>query len=238
MLPLEITLTANAGVVLRCENFKLFSDALHRHKAENFSTLTPAMQLKMTSFPEFFGADVMVFTHKHPDHYSKTLIAAAKQLMPQALLISPAPDFQDQILLCEERHRISVSGAELDFIRLPHEGAQFADVANYGYLLTLGEKNILVTGDCAPAEPKLTDWLENREIDLALLNFPWLTLKRGRDFISQVIKPKNVVFYHIPFESDDLCGFLPACRKALPLLDSRFSPRLLTEPFQTEQIPL
>lgn len=238
MLPLDITLTANAGVVLHCDGLKLFSDALHRHKAESFSTLTPQMQLKMRSSGEFFGADAMIFTHKHPDHYSKTLISAAKELMPEALIISPVPDFAGQIILQEERQHISFSNAELDFIRLPHEGAQFADVINYGFLLTVCGKNILVTGDCTPAEPKLLNWLADRPVDLALLNFPWLTLKRGRDFISQVIKPKNVIFYHIPFEEDDSCGFIPACRKALPLLDSRFSPRLLTEPFQAEHILL
>lgn len=238
MAPFEITLTANAGVMLRHGELKLFCDALHRHKTENFSALSPEMQSKMVSSPDFFGVSAMIFTHKHPDHYSKTLIAAAKKLMPDAALISPAPDFNDQILLTNERHHISLPGAELDFIRLTHEGAQFADVANYGFLLSISDKNILITGDSMIAEPKIADWLSGRNVDLALLNFPWLTLRRGREFISDVIKPRHVMFYHIPFAQDDRCGFREACEKSLPLLDEKFSPRLLNEPFQTENILL
>ncbi|MBP1577172.1 MAG: MBL fold metallo-hydrolase [Oscillospiraceae bacterium] len=238
MIPFDITLTANAGVMLRCKDSKLFCDALHRHKTENFSALSPEMQAKMVSSPEFFGVDAMISTHKHPDHYSKTLITAAKKLMPDAVLISPAPDFSDQILLTDERHNVHLKDFELDFIRLTHEGAQFADVANYGFLLSICEKNILITGDSHIAEPKIADWLGGRTVDLALLNFPWLTLRRGREFITDVIKPNHVMFYHIPFAQDDRCGFRDACKKSLPLLDEKFAPRLLSEPFQTEHILL
>ena len=238
MTPFDITLTANAGVMLRSGKTKLFCDALHRHKTENFSALSPEMQAKMISSADFFGVEAMIFTHKHPDHYSKTLISAAKKLLPDAALISPAPDFADQILLTDERHHIRLKDFELDFIRLTHEGAQFVDVANYGFLLSVCDKNILITGDSHIAEPKIADWLAGRNVDLALLNFPWLTLRRGREFIADVIKPHQVMFYHIPFVQDDRCGFREACKKSIPLLDKCFSPLLLTEPFQTEHILL
>lgn len=234
----DITLTANAGVMLRCGGLKIFCDAFHRHKTDNFSTLTPDMQAKMAVSPEFSGANAMIFTHKHPDHYSRHLIAAAKALTPGAVIISPAPDFDDQILLSKERQRVELKGADIDFIKLEHEGAQYANVSNYGFLLRVNGFTVLSTGDSHTAEPKLAEWLCCEKIDLALLNFPWLTLRRGRDFIENVIKPGHVVFHHIPFEKDDLCGIRKACKKSLPLLGGSIDARLLTEPFQTERIIL
>lgn len=232
----KITLTANAGVMIECGGIKMFCDALHRNKTNSFSTVSPDMQLYMAKSPEFQNADIMFFTHKHPDHYSHFLIERAKLLTPGALLVSPVSDFQNQVLLCETNHDISLGNTHFFFRKLQHDGKQYINLPNYGCLIDFDGFKVLVVGDCVVGEPILAEWLKEVRVDLALLNFPWLTLRRGRGFIEQYIKPQHLMFYHLPFAKDDKNGFRAAASKSLSLLSAPGDVRLLQDPFQVEMI--
>ena len=232
----QIILTANSGIVIECNGAKVFCDALHRKKTREFSTVDEKMQLQMLNSPNFKNADAMIFTHKHPDHYSNFLITQAKKLTPDAVIISPVDEFQNQVLLYENEHRFEHLKFSAEFIKLTHDGKEYTNIPNYGYYLNFGGFTVLNTGDSSIADPTLIKWLENKPVDLALLNFPWLTIKRGRDFIEQHIKPRHLMFFHIPFEKDNISGFREACFKSVPLMKCPNDVRLLCEPFQIETI--
>jgi len=232
----RITLIANCGVMIECNGTKIFSDALHRKKTINFSTVDEERQRRMISSPKFHNADAMIFTHKHADHYSHFLISQAIKLTPGIKLISPVNEFEGQTVLEGQHQHIDFGKFSADFVKLQHDGPQYADVPNYGYLLDIGGFTVFNCGDAMLCEKHLPDFLEGRKVDLALMNFPWLTLRKGREFIEQVIKPKHLMFFHIPFEQDNISGYREACFKSLPLMKGVEDVRLLTEPFQTEEI--
>lgn len=206
MATLTVTLSANAGVSLEFGGHRILVDALHTHKVPGFSTVDKSLQGKMLRCAAFQHPELMVYTHCHPDHYSKELTAAAMQLYPTARLLAPETPFEEQAW--------KFGDLELNFLRLPHEGAQYTDVLHYGILLSWKNKHILIPGDCETASPILAEAVKDIAINVAILNFPWLTLKKGREFVNTVLRPKHEIVCHLPFEADDTNGFRQSAHAA------------------------
>lgn len=236
MAKCRVTLIANAGVMIECNGAKVFSDALHRSKTQNFSTVDESRQQRIFSDPAFANADAMIFTHRHPDHYSKTLITRMKEYSPGIELISPINEFDDMLLIDKPEQRFHLKKFTVDTMRLTHSGAEYVNLPHYGFLIDFGGFTVLNTGDGMIADTALIRWLSGRRIDLALFPFPWLTLKRGRDFISQFIKPRHIMYFHLPFAEDNISCYREYSFKALPLMSSPDDVRLLCEPWQVEEI--
>lgn len=232
----QVTLSANAGLALSFGGVRLWIDALHDRKVPGFSTVTPDLWTAMKSHPGFAAPDMLFFTHCHPDHFSPELTQRALERWPQARPILPENRFPGQLLLSGRRERLRLPDLTLDFIRLPHEGSQYAGVPHYGCILESRDLRILVTGDCKLCAPELADFLaEDGPIDLAILDFPWLTLPRGRRFIQEHIRPKTLLVCHLPFSGDDVCGYRTAAFQSAPQLGN-VEIRFLSEPLQQETL--
>lgn len=229
----QVTLSANAGAALELPGLRLWMDALHRHKVPGFSCITPEIWAHMQTHPAFMQPDILFYTHRHPDHYSHTLTQEALARWPHAELVLPEQDFDGQILLAGREDRIHFRDITLTFRRLIHEGAEFVNVPHYGCLIDAAGFRVLLTGDCALAGEDLAKFIGGVPIDLAILDFPWITLKRGRAFVESVIRPRHLLVNHLPFAEDDLYGYRPAAAKwaaSLAVPDVR----LLQDPFQAE----
>lgn len=231
-----VTFSANAGVVIHVGGRRIWVDALHEEKQSGFSALDTDLQQRMLQCEAFFHPDYICATHCHPDHYSPFLTKTAKRIWPKAKLLLPEPEFAEQILVSGENFRLEDGAITLEFFALPHEGAHYADVKHYGILIQGGGKSILLAGDCATASPALERALRGRKVDLAILNFPWITLGKGRDFLKKVIQPEHLLVCHLPFAEDDVSGYRQSAQKNVALLKDDMDVRLLWEPLQTEII--
>ena len=234
MAQLTVTLSANAGVSLEFGGHRLWIDALHTQKVPGFSCVDKQLQGKMLANDAFGVPESIIFTHCHPDHFSKELTLFAKKLYPNAKLLLPEEQFADQVLITGERYTDSSGDLELTFIQLPHEGAQYADVRHYGVLITWQGKHILLPGDCETASPVLAEAVKSIPVDVAILNFPWLTLKRGREFVQSRLSPGHWLIYHLPFEKDDINRF----RQSAYLAATAENVHILDKPLQTVTIAL
>ncbi len=229
---IQVALSANAGVCVQIGKRRIWVDALHQQKQDGFSAVSPQLYDAVMKSEAFAAPEFICVTHCHPDHYSREMAEAASRCWSDAALCIPQPEFDEQILVAEERFAVDSDGLVLEFIRLPHEGAQYADVKHYGILIRAEGKTVLIAGDCETASPVLEKALAGSSIDLAILNFPWVTLTKGRAFLTRVLKPKKVLLCHLPFEEDDINGFRGSAQRTAQLLDMDI--RLLTEPLQTE----
>lgn len=238
MEEIRVTLSANAGICVRFGSHCIWVDALHEEKQPGFSAVSEELLQKVLDSDAFRSPDQICVTHCHPDHYSKRMIKLAMGRWPQTQLCMPESEFDGQILVAGERFCLKQTDYSLEFIRLPHEGAQYSGVKHYGILLRVAQKNILIAGDCETASPALTQALGEREIDLAILNFPWVTLTKGRNFVKQILKPKQVIVCHLPFEADDVSGFCNSAQRNAQLLSDTMDIRLLCQPMQTEIIKI
>jgi L-ascorbate metabolism protein UlaG (beta-lactamase superfamily) len=236
MFHCKITLSSNAGVALELGSVRLWSDALHAEKVPGFSTVSPALWQKIRTHEAFARPNLIFYTHCHPDHFSRDLTLQAKDLWPNAELILPERKFDDQILISGRRDQLSLHGLSLTFGRLTHEGEQYAKVPNYGCIIDSGGFRILIAGDCAVGNPELADFIGETRIDVALLDFPWVTLRRGRLFIEQVIRPEHLVVYHLPFAQDNAWGYREAAARGVRLLHGISDIRILQDALQSESI--
>ena len=227
-----VTLSANAGGALSLGPARLWYDAMHQQKIPGFSTISPALMAALEKTPAFFDPDAILYSHCHPDHFSLPLLSAARRLWPRAQLLLPEPHVPDQILL-NGAVSLSLAGLELRFAPLPHDGAQYAHVPNYGCILRSGDFRVLLTGDCAVASPALAEFVNGEPIDLAVLNFPWLTLPKGRTAI-EALRPRHLLIWHLPFQPDDRWGYRIAARRAAEKLPCVPDIRLMLEPLQEE----
>ncbi len=232
----QVTLTANAGVLIECNGIKICCDTFHDDKAVEFSTVTPEMEQYILQAPAFQNPDMIFYTHDHRDHYTRPAAERAHSLWPAALMVSPMQELNNSLFLHEDSHRMTMGRAEFWFKHLRHDGKEYIDLPNYGCLMNLDGFRVLMLGDCVICNPMLTDWLDDAPVDLALLNFPWLTLERGRAFIADVIRPRHVMFYHLPFAADDIGGYRATTAQSLPLITVPQDARVLQEPFQTESL--
>lgn len=219
-MEISVTLWANAGISLQLGEKRVWIDPFSVQKEPGFSLLDPVLVHKIRRHPSFLKLDACCFTHKHGDHYSAEYASYSQRVHPDASFFVPeerwGPEFYTDL-----------GGVGIRFLRLPHEGAQYADVLHYGIILTWQDKNILISGDCAVAAPELAAILDRSPIHLAILNFPWLTLQKGRDFLGKYLENCPILLVHLPFAEDDRMGYRAAtvkeCAKgtfkATPLMD-------------------
>jgi L-ascorbate metabolism protein UlaG (beta-lactamase superfamily) len=236
MAEVQVTLSANAGVAIQIGSHRIWVDALHEQKQDGFSAVSEPLFRQILACDKFAWPQYICVTHCHPDHYSKELTAKAKQLWPKAKLFLPECEFEDQVLVEGNSYTFTDGNLKMEFIRLPHEGAQYANVKHYGLLIQKADICILLAGDCATASPALAQALQGRTVDLAILDFPWVTLGKGRDFVQKFLQPKHLLVCHLPFEEDDICGYRQAAKKSVDALSQQMDIRLLWNPLQTEQI--
>lgn len=236
MPDVKVTLSANAGVCIEVSGRKIWVDALYEGADVGFSRMSAALQRQVLESDAFANPDHIVYTHCHVDHYSKTLANLAMKRWGRAKAYLPEQELEGQILLTGDEMRFVDGDLTLRFLRLPHEGAQYAHVKHYGLLLSVPGCNILLPGDCALGSPVLAQAVAGQKIDIAVLDFPWITLRGGRAFLETHIRPTHIVAYHLPFAEDDGNGYRQAAAKAAQRMAGDV--RLLLEAMQTEIIKI
>ncbi len=236
-MKVTVTLSANAGVAIHIGGFRIWVDALHTQKQPGFSAVDVPLQKQMLQCEAFAMPQLILCTHCHPDHFSESLTRAAKKLWPEAKVLLPEWYFDDQILIRGEEFIHKLDDLSLRFIRLPHEGQQYADCVHYGLQISKRGKTILIPGDCATGAVELAKVIDGYKIDMALLNFPWLTLKKGQTFVDEIMKPSRILLYHLPFVQDDCCGYRDAATKAVQKRKDACA-QLLYEPLHTVELEI
>lgn len=217
----KLTLSANAGVAVEICGKRIWVDALHTARQPGFSCVDEALQKKMLTHEAFQKPDVICYTHCHPDHYSEELTKAAGRIWPKARVILPGVDVGDA-----DKQTFSFEDVTITFLRLPHEGAQYADTLHFGIFIEGKGRNVLLTGDCAVG----CDALREMNVDICVVDFPWISLPKGRRELEQGIRPRTIVACHIPFAQDDNNGYREVAAKAAQQINHVY---LLQEPLQS-----
>ncbi len=228
-MDISVTLWANAGVALKIGEKGVWIDPFSVQKQPGFSVLSPFLAQKIRRHLSFSGLTACCFTHKHGDHYSAAYTKEARALYPDAAFFLPEQAWGPEFAA-------NVDDLTFRFLRLPHEGAQYADVCHYGILISCQGRNILVSGDCAVAAEELARALQGQKIHLAILNFPWLTLRKGRQFVEEYLKDSQILLVHLPFAEDDTFGYRAAAEKECAAGTFRAQP--LMDPLQTIELTI
>ncbi|GAA5144991.1 MBL fold metallo-hydrolase [Nocardioides marinquilinus] len=141
------------------------------------------------------GADHVLITHQHADHYDADHLRAAGATIHTieavaAVIREEAPDLADRL-------HVVTPGDDLDVgFAVSVVGERHAVIHpdlprfdNSGYLLRLGDQRVYHPGDAltAPGEPV--------DLLLAPVSAPWLKVGEAVDFVREVGAPRNLAIH-------------------------------------------
>ena len=244
----RVTLSANAGISIMIGDKRIWIDALHNEKVRWYSTLTDKMLEEMKESEAFCNPDIIAVTHGHSDHYSEALVKKAASEYPEVLVLLPWKSEDSSETVSSETGHVKT-----EMIKTLHEGEKELKTSNYCCLITLslsekdGVFRILVLGDTEIGSEMLCQKLEERRllshgqrndvigpIDIVIADYPWVAVTRGRKMLDEVICPRHLLIYHLPFEVDDIRGLRKMTERAISRFRNISDIRLLKEFLQTE----
>lgn len=216
---IKVMFLANAAILLEYEETKILIDGIYDEYGHSFSSLSSEQWNKLKCGRNGFS-DIayLLFTHDHSDHFSPLKVKEyLKYQIPKAIFIPKVETYSIK-LLCEEIKRKHIfcilleelcqkvifepeKNVSIKVFQTKHLGKNYENMPHYCYLLRLGHKNILFTGDMDFTKEKFEE-LENISLDAVFINPLLFCSKEGEDMLSKLSVKKKII-YHIPFEEDD-----------------------------------
>ncbi|MBQ3378990.1 MAG: MBL fold metallo-hydrolase [Clostridia bacterium] len=213
-----VTSVANAGVMITYRGRKFLFDAIQTGNPYFSGPPDDVLSDLINSRGIFADAELLAYSHYHNDHidFEKNLEYLSHHR--PAHLVLPHDPFKRTTAF-----KLNLSALEIPFLEpnVPldkkvvlkladdvsltcyhsrHDGGEkFDKVYHYTFLLSVGDKNILLAADSPIMDCRLYDDLKNEKIDLALFNLLFMNNKKGRQIINS-IRPAKLVIYHVPLE--------------------------------------
>ncbi len=247
---LRVTLVANAGLLLEYDGTTLLLDAIYGREGHPFSNLTDAVwESLLDGGHPFERIDYLLFTHAHPDHFSpemtleflrrrrvKGVFLPDTHSVRESGLVSflwqsgtpavPLSDATDHASYRIEPH------IEVRSFRTKHLDAAFEHVRHFCYLLTFGEKRVLITADADYVHEDFA-CLGDTHLRSVFVNPLFFSALRTGRFFRGTLDAETVCVYHIPFRDDDVNGMRGRLAHAYERWGKGRPPAfLLSEPFE------
>lgn len=213
---LDLTYIANSGFLIESKGKQVIIDALFENGWGSY--LTPADSIVshiINQQSPFNNSSLMLVTHHHGDHFNYLMLVAYLSANSENTLIAPPkvinellkhPDYkklENQIVKVDKinpvKNDTTIHGIRVRSFFLQHDSRP--QIENLGFLMDIDNLRVFHSGDNTGAEiveyEKLQ--LQNKNIDLALLNFYgfWNTTAE-REFTDKYIDPKKIALMHIP----------------------------------------
>ena len=223
----RITLTANAGIIVETYGKCVLVDALHHGDKKRFGGVGDSELDAIWRSFDSREPDMHLTTHCHPDHYSEQLVEEAKGRWP-GCVFAPVKE--------ESFWELKGGGIGVRALKTPHDGKHMGEEPNWAMLVSIDSFRLLVSGDCSTRAPEyLLELLDGESADAAVMSFPWLTLRRGRYALEDLIKPANTVIVHLPPEELDTDAYRAATFAAAEKTHLH-GVRILAEPLERAMI--
>lgn len=217
---IQVTLIANAGVLLRYGDTAILLDALFDYEENAFCAPSPAVREKLLrGEPPFDGVNYLLFTHLHADHFSGKLTEeylsrhAVKGLL---LPLSEQEDRQDFLTFVRESGTpcfvLTGRTARADFhlstdleisaFRTLHLDEKYHSVPHFCYLVRCGEQRLLFTADADYTEESFS-FLGSEPLQAAFVNPLFFSDLQRRRFFHGSLPAETIAVYHLPFPPED-----------------------------------
>ena len=258
---LQITLTANAGILLQTEKASFFVDALHAEGNYPFSRVPEdLLQLMNTGANAFRNVDYLIFTHSHPDHYSPYVVLDYLKHNRVKRIVLPCQEEPEDSArerdllkwideskipawrLHQERGALHTYMPAPDIyltaMCMPHISERFADRNCICLLISAGGRQVLFTSDCDYQNQEFFKPFGKVELDAVFVNPLFFHEEEGRKILSDTLSPRHVLVYHVPFEHEDTLSMRALVRQDIRKHAADFADvQILQECGQTAVIP-
>lgn len=218
--PVQVTLIANTGLLLRYENTAILLDALFSQGEHGFSAPSAGTWEKMLSGEApFERVDYVLFTHLHGDHFSPErcleflgrrrvkglLLPFAERLERQGFYDAVKESGTPCFVLTEQTAKAVFQLApdvRLSAFRTLHLDPKYHAVPHFCYLIDFGGKRLLFTSDVDYTAETL-DFVGPEPLRAVFVNPLFFSaLRRGRLFHGS-LPAEAVAVYHLPFPEQD-----------------------------------
>ncbi|MEZ0577855.1 MBL fold metallo-hydrolase [Nocardioides sp. MH1] len=142
------------------------------------------------------GADAVLVTHEHADHYTPDQLRATDAPIFTIAAVAAhigesAPDLVERITVVAPGEDFTAAGVPVTAIGELHAviHPEMERFHNSGYLLTLGDTTVFHPGDALTGPGRPVDVL------LAPVCAPWMKISEGIDFARSVGAPRNVAIH-------------------------------------------
>lgn len=216
---IRVTLLANSGIIVEYKDHKLLIDGTPGEIHGYFNGLSEEVlhDLLEGNKPLFRDINILLYTHCHHDHFSPEVTGALVEGHRVNHIMIPDKDsrsfveLRDSLALSKtglvlldiplrKRAGYEPDGIKIEAFRTRHAGEMYKDTEHYCYLICLGSKVILITGDSDYDPEYFRTMLEGIRIHAVFINPLFLNRREGRTAIAESIKPEKVIVCHIPFE--------------------------------------
>ncbi len=141
------------------------------------------------------GADAVLITHEHPDHYQPELLAGSDAPIytvdaVAAKIAADAPEVAERVTVVAPGQQFD-PGLPVRVVGELHAviHAELPRVFNSGYVITCGDEVVYHPGDALTAPGEAVDLL------LAPSSAPWLRSSEAVDFVREVGAPRNLAIH-------------------------------------------
>lgn len=214
--PIQVTLVANAGLLLRYQDTSILLDALFSGESCSFCEASPATRERLLrGDPPFDSVDYVLFTHLHEDHFSEALTREFLLSHRVKGLVLPYSERLEQrgffdfvkesgipchVLTgdtCKAEFRLS-DEIQISAFRTLHLDEKYHDVLHFCYLISCGEKKLLFTSDVDYTREQLS-FLGTDTLRAAFVNPLFFSDLQRRRFFHGRLPAETIVIYHLPF---------------------------------------
>jgi len=233
---IDITLVANAGVMIEGNGVGLLVDGMHHEDGHPFSKVLESDMERMRQGAEPFAKlDYLLFTHEHPDHFTPDRVLEHVRHRPvRGVFLPGARGGSPSLALLHKymreqgiphqslglgpgqaRQYSPEDGLRITAIGARHMGAQFQAVRNDCFLLSLGSMNLLFTGDADHVGGYYESALKHTALDAVFVNPIFYHNPDGQAIINEIFRPQHVVIYHMPSLREDPFHLALTVKRAL-----------------------
>ncbi len=204
---ISLSYIGNMGVYISSNQFSILIDGLHTRYGEDY--LFPDQKL-IHKINTLLKPDALVFTHQHGDHFNEQLSRDFLTRNKESILFGPKQitnklsEFSDRLFTIStkdySKQTIKYGEAKITGFKINHAGKKHTTIENVGYIIHIGNKNILHVGDTNWLEEiKLFDQLKLVEeaIDIVILPYWMLLDNKASELIKKHIQPNHIVATHI-----------------------------------------
>lgn len=142
------------------------------------------------------GADAVLITHEHPDHYLPDHLRACDAAIftigaVAARIREDAPDVAERVSTVVPGESLDVGGLPVRVVGERHAviHPELPRFDNSGYLITLGDLRVYHPGDALTAPDEVVDVL------CVPVSAPWLKVAEAIDFARAVGAPRNLAIH-------------------------------------------
>lgn len=212
--PIQVTLAANAGVLLRVRNTSILIDALFADTSG--CGLSPETRERLMSYlPPFDEVDYVLFTHLHEDHFSEDMTRTfLRRHTVKGLMLPVSERLERQGFFDFVRETGTpcsvLSGqivktvftlsdeVQVSAFRTLHLDEKYHYVLHFCYLIACGGKRLLFTSD-ADYTRETFSFLGEEPLRAAFVNPLFFSDLQRRRFFHGTLPAETIVVYHLPF---------------------------------------